>query len=197
MTSPYAGLPINEWASKTLALIHQYPFSVNELYNIVILAWQDIFQSQIGSKPFRIGYDLFPPAQMMGYLLQELLALELVHRYAGVWRQGQRVTEKDLVYVADDTFSIEVKSSSSVGRIYGNRSYAQHSNKTKKSKTGYYLAINFQKFPVSSALPRITQVRFGWLDHEDWQGQTAATGQQARLSPDVERNKLLPLPLEQ
>jgi hypothetical protein len=107
------------------------------------------------------------------------------------------VTEKDLVYVADDTFSIEVKSSSSVGRIYGNRSYAQHSNKTKKSKTGYYLAINFQKFPVSSALPRITQVRFGWLDHEDWQGQTAATGQQARLSPDVERNKLLPLPLEQ
>ncbi|MGK7921714.1 MAG: ScaI family restriction endonuclease [Trichodesmium sp.] len=38
-------------------------------------------------------------------------------------------------------------------------------------------------------------VRFGWLDQDDWQGQVAATGQQARLSSDVERYKLLELPL--
>jgi hypothetical protein len=41
----------------------------------------------------------------------------------------------------------------------------------------------------------INLVRFGWIDREDWQGQTAATGQQAKLSPEVERYKLLQLPI--
>ncbi|MCU0544097.1 MAG: ScaI family restriction endonuclease [Oscillatoriaceae cyanobacterium Prado104] len=41
----------------------------------------------------------------------------------------------------------------------------------------------------------INLVRFGWIDREDWQGQKAATGQQAKLSPDVERYKLLELPI--
>ncbi len=43
---------------------------------------------------------------------------------------------------------------------------------------------------------KINLVRFGWLDEEDWIGQTASTGQQARLSSDVERYKLLQLPLK-
>ena len=60
------------------------------------------------------------------------------------------------------------------------------------------LVINFQKFTAknqTTQTPQINLVRFGWIDQEDWQGQTAATGQQARLSPDVERSKLLRLPL--
>jgi len=39
--------------------------------------------------------------------------------------------------------------------------------------------------------PRILNIRFGWLDHEDWMGQKAASGQQSRLSSDVEKLKLL------
>ncbi|MDF0554094.1 ScaI family restriction endonuclease [Kamptonema sp. UHCC 0994] len=65
-------------------------------------------------------------------------------------------------------------------------------------QSGYYLVVNFQKFNTQTqgvqALS-INLVRFGWIDREDWQGQAAATGQQARLSRDVERYKLLPLPL--
>jgi hypothetical protein len=43
--------------------------------------------------------------------------------------------------------------------------------------------------------PKIKLVRFGWIDQEDWQGQISATGQQAKLSVDVKRYKLLELPL--
>jgi len=28
-------------------------------------------------------------------------------------------------------------------------------------------------------------IRFGWLDHTDWIGQKAATGQQSRLAPET------------
>ncbi|HGG7675208.1 TPA: ScaI family restriction endonuclease, partial [Neisseria meningitidis] len=60
-----------------------------------------------------------------------------------------------------------------------------------KSKNGYYLTINFEKFmPDLKLRPEIKIIRFGWLDHTDWIAQTAATGQQARLSPEAYRSKL-------
>jgi hypothetical protein len=132
----------------------------------------------------------------MGFFLHELIALELEFRFAGLWRRDQASDEKDLVYIPDDAFSIEIKTSSSGKNIYGNRSYAQLATKSKKNKSGYYLAINFEKFTTQSTpRPQISLVRFGWLDHDDWIGQTSATGQQARLSPAVERNKLIVLPI--
>jgi hypothetical protein len=132
----------------------------------------------------------------MGFFLHELIPLQLESEYPAIWRRNAIASEKDLVYIPDDTFSIEIKTSSSSRSIYGNRSYAQVGQSSRKAKSGYYLAINFQKFSSKLLRPTITTVRFGWLDHEDWQGQTAATGQQARLSPAVERYKLLKLPLE-
>ena len=125
----------------------------------------------------------------MAFLIHELVPLELQSRYPGTWRGQQNSIEKDLVYVPDDQYSVEIKASSSNRRIFGNRSYAQRSNRSKKSKSGYYLAINFQKFTVSSQ-PKITLIRFGWLDHEDWTGQTAPTGQQSSLAREVEDAKL-------
>lgn len=99
--------------------------------------------------------------------------------------------------MTDKHFSFEIKTSSSARSIFGNRSYAQKADTTKKSKSGYYLAINFEKFTKIHQQPSIKLVRFGWLDHEDWMGQAAATGQQARLNRDVELYKLLELPLTQ
>ena len=61
----------------------------------------------------------------------------------------------------------------------------------KKSKSGYYLAINFEKFEETEELPQIRLIRFGWLDHTDWIGQSAASGQQARLPKEVENGKLV------
>ena len=43
----------------------------------------------------------------------------------------------------------------------------------------------------SLSKPKILKIRFGWLDHDDWKGQSASTGQQASLSADVENYKLI------
>lgn len=193
--SPYTGLEVAQWEAKTLELIHNHPLDTDELYSIVIQVWDDIFASSIGSRAFRIGQDLLPQPQIMGFFLHELIALELESRYRGMWRRNVSSAEKDVVCIADDLFSIEIKTSSSARSIYGNRSYAQTGQSARKIKSGYYLAVNFEKFSLKGTKPSITRVRFGWLDHEDWQGQSAATGQQARLSLQVERYKLLELPI--
>lgn len=196
MASPYAGLPVSDWENRTRQLIAEHPLDSNEIYGVTHQVWNSIFDSKIGSKPFRIGVDMFPRPQIMAFLLHELIALEFAYRYPNVWRRDETADEKDLVYIPDEQYSIEIKTSSSAKSIFGNRSYAQEtvSRSAKKSKSGYYLAINFGKFN-SVKRPEITMVRFGWLDHSDWIGQTAATGQQARLEPDVEHYKLLRLPL--
>ena len=184
------------WEAKTRELIGLHPLDTAQFYHLIRGVWDDIFASKIGSKPFQIGMDLFPQPQIMGFFLHELIPLQLEYEYAGVWRRNASVAEKDLVYIPDDTFSVEIKTSSSARSIYGNRSYAQAGQSARKTKSGYYLAINFQKFSGQHTRPGLTSVRFGWLDHEDWLGQSAATGQQARLSPLVERYKLLKLPIE-
>ncbi|MFN9402025.1 MAG: ScaI family restriction endonuclease, partial [Dolichospermum sp.] len=53
---------------------------------------------------------------------------------------------QDVNFDLQHNFSIEIKTSSSPRNIFGNRSYAQKSTtgKTKKSKSGYYLVINFE-----------------------------------------------------
>ena len=158
------------------------------------MLWITFFQGS-RSKPFKIGEDLFPRPQVMGFFLHELIPLELECRYPELWRREQQSDEKDIVYKPDRQYSVEIKTSSSARNIYGNRSYAQKTKSNKKSKSGYYLAINFQKFTSKVTSPKIVLVRFGWLDHADWQGQAAASGQQARLSSDVEKYKLLTLPL--
>jgi len=194
--SPYADLPINQWEKRTLELIKDHPLDTNEIYDIVNSVWLDIFKSGIGNKPFRIGQDLFPRPQIMAYFLHELIPLELTNRYPKIWRREENTDEKDLVYIPNDLYSIEIKTSSSARKIFGNRSYTQETIKDKKSKFGYYLAINFEKFAGFGHIPSINMVRFGWLDHLDWIGQNAQTGQQARLEPTVEKYKLLKLPLK-
>jgi hypothetical protein len=188
--SPYKNHPIINWLKITKKLIQRHPLSAEEIVQIVLDSWGSIFNSKIGNT-FLIGKDTFPKPQIMGFFLHELIPLTLAMRYPDKWRKEETASEKDLIYIPDETFSIEIKTSSSAKNIYGNRSYAQEANYSKKSKSGYYLAINFQKFSSTIKKPQITRIRFGWLDYTDWIGQTAATGQQARLSPDVEKNKLI------
>ena len=189
MTSPYENQPISNWLN-IKKIIRRHPLSTKEIVQITLDAWKSIFDSKVGNI-FLIGKDIFPKPQIMGFFLHELIPLTLAKRYPDKWRKEETAAEKDLIYIPDDTFSVEIKTSSSAKNIYGNRSYAQEANSVKKSKSGYYLAINFQNFSAKISKPQITRVRFGWLDHADWIGQTAATGQQARLSPDVEQKKLI------
>ncbi|MFM6133179.1 MAG: ScaI family restriction endonuclease [Sphaerospermopsis kisseleviana] len=204
MVSPYSDIPVENWADKTKELIEQHPLDVNEIYKIVISVWDEIFESSITSRGHKIGKDIFPSPQIIGYLLHELIPLELSSRYPQLWRREENAKEKDLVYIPDPSFSVEIKTSSNPRKIAGNRSVSQKSKtgKTKKDKSGYYLTVNFDKIEKNSTKsnsplvkPKIRLVRFGWIDEEDWQGQDSPTGQSASLNNNVYSYKLLALPL--
>jgi hypothetical protein len=191
---PYSGLPRDKWAARTKKLISAHPLDRKELVEVVLLAWDAIFESKIGPHGFKIGTHMFPKPQIMGFFLHELIPLEFAARYPDKWRSEEQAGDKDLVYIPDAKFSVEIKTSSHKSQIFGNRSYAQQPTDAKKSKSGYYLAINFETFDKRKrARPKIVRVRFGWLDHTDWIGQTAATGQQAHLAPGCEDCKLITL----
>lgn len=192
-TSPYHGVPEDDWLQRTKELVEEHPLGKKEIVEVVLASWDAIFASTIGPKGFKIGPDLQPKPQILAFFLHELIALELFTRYPRFWRGEESAKDKDLVYVQDERYSIEVKTSSHASQIFGNRSYAQEGDSSKKTKSGYYLAVNFEKLTKQHLFPCVRRVRFGWLDHGDWTGQAAATGQQARLSPAVERGKLLTL----
>lgn len=189
--SPYRGLSPAKWVKKTEQLVSAHPLDPKEIVEVVLLSWEAIFRSKIGPHGFLIGKHLFPKPQIVGFLLHELIPLEFSSRYPKLWRGDESTDEKDLVYIPDPAFSIEIKASSHKTQIFGNRSFAQRPSHSKKSKAGYYLAVNFEKVDKQQTNPHIRRIRFGWLDHEDWIGQKAPTGQQARLSPESEGTKLM------
>ncbi|RKZ66164.1 MAG: ScaI family restriction endonuclease [Candidatus Parabeggiatoa sp. nov. 3] len=188
-STPYENVSSGLWYKVTESLIIQHPLDEQEIVDIVLSSWNSIFDSSIGQHHFRIGQHIFPKPQIMGFLLHELITLETATRYPSEWRGDKNPSDKDLIYIPDDQFSIEIKTSSNKTQIFGNRSYAQVAASNKKSKSGYYLAINFEKFEKTRKKPKILLIRFGWLDHSDWIGQKSATGQQARLSTETYEKK--------
>lgn len=190
--SPYVGEPTDKWYQVTASLVKDHPLSSEFLVKVVLSAWEDIFHSRIGKEKYQIGQHIFPKPQILGFFLHELIPLKIEHQLPGEWVRERSSRDKDLIFLADDRYSIEIKTSSQKS-IFGNRSFAQETSKSKKSKSGYYLAINFEKCEENIPKPRILRIRFGWLDQSDWTGQKAQSGQQARLSPDIERNKLIDL----
>ncbi len=190
MKSPYEGIPQRDWLKVTQRLIRKHPLGTEELVDIVLAAWDSIFELRIGTR-FEIGKHIFPKPQIMGFLLHELIPLEIAALHPNDWRGDESSSDKDIVYVPNDKFSIEVKTSSNPSHIFGNRSYAQGGTRGKKAKSGYYLTVNFEKFSKSKDRPQVLLVRFGWLDSFDWVGQRAATGQQSRLLSEVETGKLI------
>ena len=193
ITSPYDGLPVEKWKDKTHELVTEHPLDNAELVQIVTESWFGILNTRIGAGDHQIGVDVFPSPQIMAFLLHELIPLELGRLYPGVWRRDNSLAEKDVVYILDDNYSFEIKASSRRNSIFANRSYAQPSSTSKKHKAGYYLAVNFEKFNQNNTSPSITRIRMGWLDHTDWIGQRAPTGQQARLDISARDNKFVDL----
>ena len=191
MPSPYHDIAPESWEQRTSELIDAHPLEAGDIVDTVLTCWSAIFESRLGGK-FRIGHDIQPKPQIMGFLLHELIPLELQSRHPGEWRPEKAKDDKDLVYIPDPALSVELKTSSHASQIFGNRSYAQPQDGKGKSKDGYYLTVNFEKFR-KDGLPNVRLIRFGWLDHTDWIGQTAATGQQARLRPESDRAKLVRL----
>jgi len=143
MKSPYQGVARNKWLGTTRRLIRSHPLASPEIVDVVLMSWDSIFESRMGSKGFTIGKDIFPKPQIMGFFLHELIPLELAARYPDSWRPEKSSLDKDIVYIPNDKYSIELKTSSNPRHIYGNRSYAQDRTTVKKTKSGYYLAVNF------------------------------------------------------
>lgn len=195
LENPYENKDTNEWEKITLELVERHPLDMEYLKQIVLMSWEQILTTKIG--PFQIGVDIFPSPQILGNFLHELIPLNLANNDPNLWRREQETSDKDLVYIPDDNFSVEIKTSSNKDKIFGNRSFAQKSTAAKKSKSGYYLAVNFEKFQkganAESDKPKILKIRFGWIDKEDWHGQTAQTGQAASLSQEVYSFKMVDL----
>ncbi|WP_435055963.1 ScaI family restriction endonuclease [Micromonospora aurantiaca (nom. illeg.)] len=190
-SSPYYGYDVREWPNITRSLLAAQPLPGPALVRAVLDSWESIFESRLGSG-FHIGREIRPSPQIMGFLLHALIPLELATAYPD-WRAETSARDKDLVYIPDERFSIEIKTSSHPNQIFGNRSFGvEIPGRGKKAKDGYYLTVNFEKWSdIPDLMPEILLIRFGWLDHTDWVAQQAQTGQQSALPSVVDNNQLL------
>lgn len=192
MNSPYDSSPKNKWKEITENLVEKHPFDKQEIVEIVLKSWNAIFESKIGE--FKIGKEIFPAPQILSFFLHELIGHYFNKKYSGKCRVGIEKDEKDIHCVYNNIFSVEIKASSNKNRIFANRSYAQpDSGNQRKSKDGYFIAVNFEKVTKSNPKPEIMIIRFGYLEHSDWRAQSAATGQQASLLPETYEQKFVTL----
>lgn len=192
---PYEGKDENEWTQVTEDLIQQFPLDMNIIKDIVLESWDEIFTITNEKKDFIIGKTSYPKPQMMGFFLEELITQKIHKIDPYTWDPDPTGYSKDLENKIEPRYSVEIKTSSSPNNIYGNRSYGQKGDSAKKSKDGYYLAVNFGKFNKKNLdlKPEIKLIRFGYLNYYDWNSQKSSTGQQARILAHVERAKLLPI----
>ena len=79
--SPYLGVPVESWLETTQELLDTYPLDMDELVKVVHSSWEDIFQSKIGKGSFVIGREILPEPQIMGFLLHQLIPLNLARMY--------------------------------------------------------------------------------------------------------------------
>ncbi len=191
MQSPYASVPLEEWKSVTERLIAENPLSLNDIRELVLESWQELWQTQLGVGPSAIPLsEIEVPATVIGYFFEKLFIRNLLQRQPSKWRGGREKGDKDIVYLANERYSIEVKTSGQMGtKIFGNRSHGQQLTdlaRVQKEKSGYYITVNF--FGMSLNL-----IRFGWIDHSDWKPQRSPTGQMAGLTEEVYYYKLVPI----
>lgn len=195
MRSPYKKNCNKDWLAITKDLVEKHPLESEEIVDVILLCWNSItnLKFNLNDEEIFVGKEIFPKPQILGFFLHEFIPIVLSNRYPNKWRLDKSKEDKDLVYIPNDIYSIEIKTSSSAKKIYGNRSYAQKSSNNKKSKSGYYITINFEKFSDNNTSPKITIIRFGWIDESDWKGQKANTGQQSHLGSEVYDKKLITL----
>lgn len=190
LASPYKDKPREQWRTITEQLVETFPLPMAELCSTVHSAWNDLYASSFGNTGLKIGTDIFLPAQATGVILERLIAVHLKMRFSG-WRGGNTKIEKDIIFENELKFSFEIKTSSSASGLYGNRSTGHRSLARTKFRSGYYLAINYQLPTEYDMSNKIRQIRFGWIDDDDWVGQSKPTGQQASIGSELAKLKLI------
>jgi len=179
----YEGKPPSEWKPITDKLLSEYPLDGTDIKKMVLSAWDKLWKTKIGGTiPIE---DIGLKASSIGEIFQKLFSNELDIRYPDSWRTDKEKKDKDFVYIKDPKFSTEMKTSGQLQlKIFGNRSYNQKKSKEDKSKSGYYITINYYE-------KTINLIRLGWIDQDDWIPQKSPTGQAAGLSNDVYNHKLI------
>ena len=183
--NPYEGKDFDLWSSITEKLVDAHPLTPH-IVDLCLKSWQSILNGKINTYLNLLISEMRISPQATGALLHDVIP-EYIEKNVEGFRKGVG-KEKDIVCEYDDSFSIELKTSSQKS-IYGNRSYAK--SDTGKDKSGYYLTINFEKISVSE--PKILLIQMGWLDHSDWRGQKSETGQQASLTKEARSSKFVVL----
>jgi hypothetical protein len=124
MTSPYVDKTESEWLEVTRKLVESHPIKTADLLDTAVTAWAMLWQTTVGTAPMAMKLsDLRVPATIVGYFFEVLFAREMQRRAPALWRGNQSKDEKDLVYVPDPNFSVEIKASGQAGfKVYGNRS---------------------------------------------------------------------------
>lgn len=163
--------------SKDLIARHALFRDSHRCADAVHRAWNTVWKTMVGGTvPL---YQVSVSSQTIGQFFETLLETEL----AGFWRP-MRKSEKDFAHHADPFHNFELKMSSSSNRIFGNASYAKIGEGAEKDRSGFYLAINFEK-PTIGTVPKIHMIRAGWIDASDWIPQKSDTGQSASLRQEV------------
>ena len=189
--SPYKNKDISEWMSITEKLINKFPIKLNDIKNLVEKSFADYLSITISEAKLQVGRDIFFPAQATGVIIQKLIARKLEIFQSSKWREGDKKKDKDIVNIQDNSFSFEIKTSSSKTGIYGNRSMGHVSENSIKKRSGYYLIINYKLPKEEDREFLIYNLRFGWIDDEDWIGQKSPTGQQSTISKSCRSLKLI------
>lgn len=180
----------NEWRAITDNLVQAHPLSLDFIRQTVLVSWETLWSFSSNSDDFAMNVsELGLTAQAVSSFFEKILIKRITQMLPGVWRGG-KATEKDLHNLEDESLSFELKMSGQSGfKVFGNRSYGfgadeKNGAKSKKSKSGYYLIINYSG-------RHITLIRFGWIDGQDWQAQKSQSGQMASLKQYVYDHKLV------
>jgi hypothetical protein len=182
---PYKDANVERWLEITRELVRKHPLTPH-IVDLCLKSWESILNGKINTYLNMLIREMNISPQATGALLHDIIP-EYIRKKVKGFRKGSG-NEKDIVCVDDDSYSIELKTSSQKS-IYGNRSYAKSDG--GKSKDGYYLTINFEKIETKD--PKILLIQMGWLNHSDWIGQKSETGQQASLTKEARLNKLIEL----
>ena len=193
MVSPYKDIKIYNWKSITTKLVDSFPIKKNELKECVEKAFDEYLKITISSLKLQVGKDIFFPAQATGVIIDKLIGTIIIKEKGNEWKSGDKKSEKDVVNTLNDKYSFEIKTSSSKSGIFGNRSMGHRSEKKIKSRSGYYLVINYKLPKEDDKSLEIYKIRFGWIDDEDWKGQASPTGQQSTISKECKDLKLIEL----
>jgi len=184
--NPYEGKNFDTWPAITKKLVDAHPLTPL-IADLCLKSWQSLLNGKINTYLNLQIREMNLSPQATSALLHDVIA-EYIEKNVKGFRRGTG-SEKDIVCDYDDSFSVELKTSSSDRSIFGNRSYAK--SDSGKSKSGYYLAINYDK--IATINPQIKLIQMGWLDHSDWRGQKSETGQQASLTKEARTSKFVVL----